>query len=218
MKEMGRRYKARFPKLFNEEIHVMSSSKARSVESAHSFLEGVYTGIEMDTFARSVDNIMINDRVMRLFDECEHYVVASRENATAFEEVTLFEDGQHLTDLIKRIKARNNLENFELLNQSRIFFLDRIISKFEINNIFKYMKGILKELYTLCSIENAHRMPTNWCKLFADEDYTVISYLSDLKQYWKKSYGNEINSKPASLIIQDLFNEMDKHYRNEPNK
>ena len=80
------------------------------------------------------------------------------------------------------------------------------------------MKGILKELYTLCSIENAHRMPTNWCKLFADEDYAVISYLSDLKQYWKKSYGNEINSKPASLIIQDLFNEMDKHYRNEPNK
>ena len=80
------------------------------------------------------------------------------------------------------------------------------------------MKGILKKLFTLCSIESVHRMPNNWCKLFVDEDYPVISYLSDLKQYWKKSYGNDINSKPAFLIIQDLFNEMNRHKRNEPEK
>jgi len=61
-------------------------------------------------------------------------------------------------------------------------------------------------------------MAHNWCKLFADEDYPVFSYLSDLKQYWKKSYGSEINTKPSFLIIQDLFDEMNKLIKNEPDK
>jgi len=48
-------------------------------------------------------------------------------------------------------------------------------------------------------------MPDNWCKIFVDEDYQIISYLNDLKQYWLKSYGNELNAKMVFILIQGEF-------------
>ena len=57
-------------------------------------------------------------------------------------------------------------------------------------------------------------MSNNWCKIFAKEDYEILSYLNDLKTYWIKSYGNQINSRMAFLIIQDLIKEMDSYINN----
>jgi hypothetical protein len=54
-------------------------------------------------------------------------------------------------------------------------------------------------------------MPENWCKLFISEDYQMLSYLNDLKQYWMKSYGNELNSKVIFIIIKDMFNRIENH-------
>ncbi len=121
MQEIGTRYKTRFPKLFNEEIHTISSFKQRSIDSAKSFLKGIYT--DMDMYAASVKNIVINNRMMRLFDECEHYVVASRENSTVFKEMTLFKKGSHFGNLIKRLKETNGLDHFEHINPSKKEFL-----------------------------------------------------------------------------------------------
>jgi hypothetical protein len=61
-------------------------------------------------------------------------------------------------------------------------------------------------------------MPDNWCKLFAPEDFNVMSYLNDLKGYWVKGYGNNLNSKMIFLLLKDLFTEMDKHIHDEPKK
>jgi hypothetical protein len=74
------------------------------------------------------------------------------------------------------------------------------------------------KLFTLCNIESAHRMPDNWCKLFASEDFDVMSYLNDLKGYWVKGYGNKLNSKMVFLLLKDLFTEMEKHMHDDPKK
>lgn len=58
-------------------------------------------------------------------------------------------------------------------------------------------------------------MASNWCKLFVESEYPVLSYLNDLKGYWMKSYGNKINSKMTFLLVQDFFKEIEKTIQNE---
>lgn len=70
-------------------------------------------------------------------------------------------------------------------------------------------------MFTLCNIESAHQMKENCCKLFLKEDYEILSYLIDLKQYWLKSYGNELNAKMVFLLIQDMFNQIDAYVNNQ---
>jgi hypothetical protein len=52
-------------------------------------------------------------------------------------------------------------------------------------------------------------MRKNWCHIFARDDYELLAYYNDLKSYWLKSYGYELNSKVALLIYKDLFESMD---------
>jgi hypothetical protein len=52
-----------------------------------------------------------------------------------------------------------------------------------------------------------------------DDDYETLMYLNDLKSYWIRSYGNkEINTKVVLLLIQDLFEEMEKHINGGQNR
>ena len=61
-------------------------------------------------------------------------------------------------------------------------------------------------------------MKENWCRLFEKSDYETLAYYYDLKAYWTKSYGNQLNSKMMFLFIKDLVEEMEKFIRNESNK
>ena len=132
--------------------------------------------------------------MLRLFSECLRYLVQIENNYTATTELYKFKLGTEMTQLVDNFKKRHNL------------------------NDMKVDPSILIKLFTLCNIEHAHRMPDNWCKLFNQEDYDVIAYYNDLKGYLKKSYGNEINAYMAYLIIKDVFEEMDKHIRDDRNK
>ena len=58
-------------------------------------------------------------------------------------------------------------------------------------------------------------MKKNWCKLFDKLDYPIFGYYFDMKAYWIKSYGNQLNAKMMFIYIQDLFEEMEKHIRND---
>lgn len=61
-------------------------------------------------------------------------------------------------------------------------------------------------------------MQENWCKLFNHDENPVLAYFNDLKDYWVKSYGNEINSKVVISIYRDLFHQFEKHIKNETNR
>ncbi|RLW04058.1 hypothetical protein DV515_00006182 [Chloebia gouldiae] len=38
----------------------------------------------------------------------------------------------------------------------------------------------------------------------------VLEYLNDLKQYWKRGYGYDINSRSSCVLFQDIFQHLDK--------
>ncbi len=181
---------------------IYSSSKDRSIDSAKSFLHGLFSSNpdqnlepdESSTLKHFTDSIKINDRMLRLFSECLRYLVQVENNYTATTELYKFKLGKEMSQLVDNFKKRHNLNGMTV------------------------EPSILIKLFTLCNIEHAHRMPINWCKLFVPEDYEVIAYYNDLKGYLKKSYGNDINAYMAYLIIKDLFEEMDKYIRDDINK
>ena len=187
-------------------LNTQSSSKERSVDSAKSFLRGLLLAVtrprlrpseraEQSDFNRTLnqlsDDIEINDRMLRLFSECDRYLNEIEDNHTATADLYGFKTGSEMNELVETFKTRHGLQGFDV------------------------DAGIIIKLFTLCNIEYAHRMPDNWCRLFEPEDYETIAYYNDLKGYLKKSYGNELNAKMAFLILQDLFTEMDKHIRND---
>lgn len=74
-------------------------------------------------------------------------------------------------------------------------------------------------IFGLCGIEHAHRMKNNWCKLFKDDhELEVLSYYGDLKDYWIKSYGNEINYQVVQYLYHDLFKNLNLFMNNDPKK
>jgi multiple inositol-polyphosphate phosphatase/2,3-bisphosphoglycerate 3-phosphatase len=208
MQELGKRFKARYPPLFNVEelidrnetdftshFDIVSSSKNRSINSGQNFLIGLY-GSENDLATHLSTKFTLNDTLMRLFDSCDRYlhdvIRANKHNISA--EMPLFKYGKEMTKLVEEFKARNDIPDMEIKSD------------------------LLLKLFTLCNIEDAHNMTPNWCRLFNESDYEVLSYYYDLKAYWVKSYGNALNSKMMFLFIQDLFNEMDKAVRNDIKK
>jgi hypothetical protein len=62
---------------------------------------------------------------------------------------------------------------------------------------------------TLCDIENAHRMEKNWCKLFVPEDFRIIEYFNDLKNFWLRSHGHKTHVYATCNILMDWMNELD---------
>lgn len=40
--------------------------------------------------------------------------------------------------------------------------------------------------------------------------FQVLEYKNDLKQYWKRGYGHDINRKSSCTLFHDLFNRLDK--------
>ncbi|MEQ2238241.1 hypothetical protein ILYODFUR_031166, partial [Ilyodon furcidens] len=38
----------------------------------------------------------------------------------------------------------------------------------------------------------------------------IIEYASDLREFWKRGYGHDINSKSSCILFHDLFSRLDK--------
>lgn len=50
---------------------------------------------------------------------------------------------------------------------------------------------------------------SRWCELLAPDGMEIVEYLDELKQWWKKSYGHELNYKIACPLLADMFARMD---------
>lgn len=37
-----------------------------------------------------------------------------------------------------------------------------------------------------------------------------MEYANDLKQFWKRGYGHDINSKSSCILFHDLFSRLEK--------
>ena len=123
MRTIGNRFKQRFSDIFNIEgstfdsIDLVSSDRDRSKQSALNFLHGVYDfqsnsiKIAENLFNRS---LVIDNKMMRTFDECKKYVRSVKQNVSAIQELLLFKTGKEMRKLLSDLKERHNIQDFDL--------------------------------------------------------------------------------------------------------
>ncbi|XP_076141466.1 multiple inositol polyphosphate phosphatase 1a [Alosa pseudoharengus] len=187
---LAKRLAKYFPTLITEDnlrngrMKFITSSKHRCVNSTISFKTGLieYFGIEGGEFDHEV-----NDALMRFFAECARFVAEVENNKHALVEVDLFNDRPEMKRTAEKIADRLQVPYSQVTADS-----------------------VEAALY-LCAYEFAIKsINTPWCQLFDEVDAKVIEYATDLKQYWKRSYGHDINSKSSCALFHDLFRRLDQ--------
>ncbi|MGH0115490.1 UNVERIFIED_CONTAM: hypothetical protein FKN15_024820 [Acipenser sinensis] len=184
-----------YPSLFTEDsfrdcrMKFITSSKHRCVDSTRSFIEGLVMKYwKMQDWRKDVHcQLEVNDDLMRFFDKCERFVVDVEENKTALQQVDLFKTKPEVQGVVDKVAS----------------LLDVAASDITAD--------LVEAAFYMCSYDLSIRnLKSPWCQLFDQEDAKVLEYANDLKQYWKRGYGHEINSKSSCTLFHDLFRRLDK--------
>lgn len=198
MKNLALRLATLFPSLFSKEnyvdcqVKVLTSSKHRCVESAKAFIQG----LEQEHFQLSTEELkdltcrdpLVKDDLMRFFDNCPKFVTYIENNDTAMHEVERFKEGPEMQKVLNKMALKLNMPASSLT------------------------ADLVQVAFFTCSYELSIKDIPNspWCSLFDVEDGEVLEYLNDLKQYWKRGYGYDINSKSSCPLFHDIFRELNK--------
>ncbi|KAJ0004722.1 hypothetical protein NQD34_010936 [Periophthalmus magnuspinnatus] len=180
-----------FPKLISEEklraglIKFISSSKHRCINSTLAFKRGLtelwdITDMEFDH--------TVNDALMRFFDQCTKFVQDVSDNPTALSEVDEFNMGPEMERVQEKVADRLGVPYSHITDESA------------------------EAAFYLCAYEFAiTNVNSPWCQLFDEVDaQVVLEYANDLKQYWKRAYGYDINSKSSCILFHDVFSRLEK--------
>ncbi|XP_032842566.2 multiple inositol polyphosphate phosphatase 1 [Tyto alba] len=184
MEHLARRLAARFPALFaaRRRLVLASSSKHRCLQSGAAFRRGLGPSLSLDS-----DEVEVNDSLMRFFDHCAKFVAWVEENDAAMCQVEAFKEGPEMRKVLEKVASALCLPVEEL------------------------NADLVQVAFLTCSYELAIKNVTSpWCSLFSEEDAKVLEYLNDLKQYWKRGYGYDINSRSSCILFQDIFQHLDK--------
>ncbi|EOB02964.1 Multiple inositol polyphosphate phosphatase 1 [Anas platyrhynchos] len=131
--------------------------------------------------------IEVNDALMRFFDHCDKFIALVEENETAMHQVNAFKEGPEMRKVLEKVASALCLPVEEL------------------------NADLVQVAFLTCSYELAIKNVTSpWCSLFSEEDAKILEYLNDLKQYWKRGYGYDINSRSSCILFQDIFQQLDK--------
>ncbi|XP_063047607.1 multiple inositol polyphosphate phosphatase 1a [Engraulis encrasicolus] len=187
---LAQRLAKSFPTLINEDnlrngrMKIITSSKHRCVNSTISFKAGLMKalGIEGEELEHEV-----NDALMRFFDQCPRFRSEVEDNKNALLEMDKFHRGPEMQRVYEKIADRLQVPYSaitEEMAEAALYF---------------------------CAYELAiHSVNSPWCQLFDEVDAQVMEYEADLKHYWKRSYGHEINSKASCNLFHDVFKRIDK--------
>ncbi|XP_056147875.1 multiple inositol polyphosphate phosphatase 1a isoform X3 [Lampris incognitus] len=126
-------------------------------------------------------------------------------------------DHKHLA--VRLSKFFPSLVSKENLRRGRFKFITS--SKHRCVNSTVSFKGGLTELWGLADMAEAafyfcaydfaiKTVNSPWCQLFDEIDAQVMEYASDLKHFWKRGYGHDINSKSSCILFHDVFSRLDK--------
>ncbi|XP_061491361.1 multiple inositol polyphosphate phosphatase 1 [Rhineura floridana] len=196
MEMLAGRLASRFPSLLapNRRFAFVSSSKHRCVDSSAAFREGLGQAlygqqrqVTTERNAMMTEVTEINDKLMRFFDLCEKFVKCIEDNNTAMHEVDAFKEGPEMRKIV------GNIANTLCL---------------PVNDL---NADLVQVAFFTCSFGLAVKGITSpWCSLFSKEDAKALEYLNDLKQYWKRAYGYDINSRSSCILFQDIFKHLDQ--------
>nr|XP_020459214.1 multiple inositol polyphosphate phosphatase 1-like isoform X2 [Monopterus albus] len=179
-----------FPSLISEEklrgglFKFITSSKHRCVNSTLSFKAGL---TELWAIKDKQFDHEVNDALMRFFEKCTRFVQEVDNNPSATTEVDLFKEGPEMRRVQEKIADRLRVPY---------------------NNVTDDMA---EAAFYMCAYEFAIKTVNSpWCRLFDEVDAQVMEYANDLKQYWKRGYGHDINSKSSCILFHDVFSRLDK--------
>ncbi|XP_063817788.1 multiple inositol polyphosphate phosphatase 1 isoform X2 [Pseudophryne corroboree] len=200
MKNLAYRLASLFPALFTVDkflkykMSFITSSKHRCVDSTKAFIRGLahsYFRLPQPTEDEKTDitcrEPVVNDTLMRFFDHCERFVVQVEDNDTAMYELDKFKEGPEMRRVLQKISTLLDIPVHEL------------------------NADLIQVAFFTCSFELAinNVINSSWCSLFDEEDAKVLEYLNDLKQYWKRGYGFDINRRSSCSLFQHLFHLLD---------
>ncbi|XP_029030768.1 multiple inositol polyphosphate phosphatase 1a [Betta splendens] len=189
-KHLAVRLSKLFPSLISEEklrggfIKFMTSSKHRCVNSTLSFQAGLKELWPNEDLELDYD---VNDALMRFFDKCTKFLQEVDNNPSALKEVDLFKQGPEMRRVQQKIADRLNVPYKDVTDD------------------------MAEAAFHLCAYEFAIKTVNSpWCQLLDEVDAQVLEYANDLKQFWKRGYGYEINSKSSCILFHDVFSRLDK--------
>lgn len=179
-----------FPSLISEEklrggfIKFITSSKHRCVNSTLSFKAGL---TELWHIKDMEFDHAVNDALMRFFDKCTRFLEEVDNNPSAVTEVEKFKQGPEMRRVQQKIA--------DILNVPYSAITD----------------DMAEAAFYLCAYEFAIKTVNSpWCCLFDEVDAQVMEYANDLKHFWKRSYGYDINSKSSCILFHDVFSRLEK--------
>ncbi|KAF7704839.1 multiple inositol polyphosphate phosphatase 1-like [Silurus meridionalis] len=193
-RHLAQRLVKSFPTLFTKEnletrrVKFLTSSKHRCINSTLAFKHGVVEALRVPGMDLQHT---VNDELMRFFDRCQRLVETVEKNKDAVKEVTLFNNGPEMKRVQEKLADRLQLPYINVTSDS------------------------VETVFYLCAYEfTIHGVNSPWCRLLDDADARVLEYSGDLKQFWKRGFGHEINSKSSCVLFHDLFNRLDAVARN----
>ncbi|XP_071235559.1 multiple inositol polyphosphate phosphatase 1-like [Salvelinus alpinus] len=179
-----------FPSLISKEklqdghIKFMTSSKHRCVNSTLSFQGGLAKLWDIED--EEID-YEVNDALMRFFDSCTRFVETVDKNQSAMAELDKFTSSAEMRRVQEKIA-------------------DRLLVPYS-----HITSDMAEAAFYLCAYELAIKtINSPWCQLFDEADALVLEYANDLKQFWKRSYGHDINSKSSCILFHDVFSRLDR--------
>uniref|UniRef100_A0A3Q3QYC7 Multiple inositol polyphosphate phosphatase 1 n=1 Tax=Monopterus albus TaxID=43700 RepID=A0A3Q3QYC7_MONAL len=190
LKHLAVRLSKLFPSLISEEklrgglFKFITSSKHRCVNSTLSFKAGL---TELWAIKDMKFDHEVNDALMRFFDKCARFVQEVDNNPSALVEINNFKTGPEMRRVQKKIADRLRVP-------------------------YSYItEDIAEAAFYLCAYEFAIKAVNSpWCQLFDEDDAKVMEYASDLREFWKRGYGYDINSKSSCILFHDVFRRLDK--------
>ncbi|XP_026869277.2 multiple inositol polyphosphate phosphatase 1b isoform X3 [Electrophorus electricus] len=131
------------------------------------------------------------------------------------------EDHRHLAIRLAKtfptLMSRDNLlgERIEFLTSSKHRCVDSVKAFQEGLHQHLDVRDLVEAAFFLCSYELAIKSENSlWCNTLDEVDAEVLEYKNDLKQYWKRGYGYDINRKSSCSLFHDLFRRLEEasHY------
>ncbi|XP_054654065.1 multiple inositol polyphosphate phosphatase 1-like [Dunckerocampus dactyliophorus] len=189
-KHLAVRLSKLFPSLLSEEnlrggvIAFISSSKHRCINSTLAFTEGL---TELWNIQDQKFHLDVNDALMKYFEHCSKFVKEVVRNPLALTEVAKFMEGPEMRKVREKIADQLRLPYEDITAEMADAALN------------------------LCAYELAIKtLNSPWCLFFDQHDAQVVEYANDLRQFWKRGYGYDINRKSSCILFHDVFSRLDK--------
>lgn len=216
---LGNNFRERLHDLFNwkdvmKYIKVYTSSLSRSKLSAAAFFRSFLN--ETKSLKEVTKSIVENDQSLRFFDNCPYYTSSVLKNKASKMEHIRFKNGPEVKRIIKDIQQKWKLTDVDLTPDDVVSLY--IMCGYEIaTNLSSYMKPHIcpespaGDGLIVCPHQHNFKATETspLCSLLESDQYAVLEYIYDLKHYWVKSYGKEINWLQAcglmSPIIQQIM-------------